>query len=159
MTRFTLNGTELEAHPQETILQCAQRHDIAIPHLCYQEGYRPDGNCRACVVEIEGERVLAPACVRTPRSDMKVRSDSARATHSQRMVLELLKSDMPDQGLSPYSNESELDHWTAALNVSDPRFPGRLQPRFDLSHPAIAVNLDACIQCTRCVRLPGRAGK
>ena len=152
MTRFTLNGTELEAHPQETILQCAQRHDIAIPHLCYQEGYRADGNCRACVVEIEGERVLAPACVRTPRSDMKVRSDSARATHSQRMVLELLKSDMPDQGLSPYSNESELDHWTAALNVSDPRFPGRLQPRFDLSHPAIAVNLDACINCGLCVR-------
>ena len=152
MTRFTLNGTELEAHPQETILQCAQRHDIAIPNLCYKEGYRPDGNCRACMVEIEGERVLAPACVRTPRSTMKVRSDSERATHSQRMVLELLRSDMPGQGPSPYSHESELDHWAAALNVSAPRFPGRSQPCFDASHPAIAVNLDACIQCTRCVR-------
>jgi formate dehydrogenase major subunit len=152
MTRFTLNGAELEAHAGETILQCAQRHDVSIPHLCYLEGYRPDGNCRACVVEIEGERVLAPACVRTPRENMKVRSDSERALHSQRMVVELLKSDMPDQGISPYANESELDQWSARLGVSAPRFPGRAQPQFDLSHPAIAVNLDACIQCTRCVR-------
>jgi len=142
----------MEARPGETILQCAQRHDVAIPHLCYLDGYRPDGNCRACVVEIEGERVLAPACVRTPRADMKVRSDSERALHSQRMVLELLKSDMPDQGTSPYSRLSELDQWAAALDISAPRFPERPQPRLDLSHPAIAVNLDACIQCTRCVR-------
>ena len=152
MTRFTLNGKELEARPQETILQCAQRHDIAIPHLCYMEGYRPDGNCRSCVVEIDGERVLAPSCVRTPRPDMKVSSDSERAVHSQRMVLELLRSDMPKQGTSPHSHESELDHWAGLMNISKPRFPGRAQPRADLSHPAIAVNLDACIQCTRCVR-------
>lgn len=150
--RFTLNGREIEALSHETILQVAQRVGIDIPYLCYQEGYRPDGNCRACMVEIKGERILAPACVRIATKGMEVNSDNERALHSQRMVLELLLSDMPDQGISPYTPNSELDHWIKQLGVGRPRFPQREQPHDDLSNPGIAVNLDACIQCTRCVR-------
>ncbi len=150
--RFTLNGREIEALSHETILQVAQRVGIEIPYLCYQEGYRPDGNCRACMVEIKGERILAPACVRKATKGMEVNSDNERALHSQRMVLELLLSDMPDQGISPYTPNSELDHWIKQLGVGRPRFPQREQPHDDLSNPGIAVNLDACIQCTRCVR-------
>jgi formate dehydrogenase major subunit len=149
---FTLDGKVVEARPDETILQCADRLGTSIPRLCYKPGYRPDGNCRACVVEIGGERVLAPACVRRPAEGMKVESASARALRSQKMVLELLLSDMPDQGPSPHTPRSELDEWAAALQLGRPRFPGRKQPPADLSNPAIAVNLDACIQCTRCVR-------
>ncbi len=152
VTRFTLNGETIEAYGDETILQAAKRNDIEIPHLCYKDGYRPDGNCRACMVEIDGERVLAPSCCRKPSEDMKVTSDNERAVHSQKMILELLLSDMPDQGKSPYNNNSELDYWAEKLEVSNPRFESREQPKADLSHPAIAVNLDACIQCTRCVR-------
>ena len=63
---FTLDGTPLTARPGETILQAADRHGIEIPRLCYKDGYRPDGNCRVCMVEIEGERVLAPSCCRLP---------------------------------------------------------------------------------------------
>ncbi len=59
---FSLNGTPVAAREDETILQAADRHGIEIPRLCYKEGYRPDGNCRVCMVEIEGERVLAPSC-------------------------------------------------------------------------------------------------
>jgi formate dehydrogenase major subunit len=150
--RFTLNGQAIEALAQETILQAAKRVSIEIPYLCYKDGYRPDGNCRACMVEIKGERVLAPACCRKPSEGMEVSSDNERARHSQAMILELLLSDMPGQGKSPYTPRSELDHWAEHLGVGKPRFPGRKQPRSDLSHPAIAVNLDACIQCTRCVR-------
>jgi len=150
--KFTLNGREIEALSHETILQAAQRVGIEIPYLCYQEGYRPDGNCRACMVEIKGERILAPACVRKATKGMEVNSDNERALHSQRMVLELLLSDMPDQGISPYTPNSELDHWIKQLGVGRPRFPQREQPHDDLSNPGIAVNLDACIQCTRCVR-------
>ncbi|BCX89284.1 formate dehydrogenase major subunit [Methylomarinovum tepidoasis] len=149
---FTLDGREITAHEGETILQAAKRHGIEIPHLCYKEGYRADGNCRACVVEIEGERVLAPSCCRAPKEGMKVQAKSERALKSQKMVLELLLSDMPEQGKSPYRDDSELDLWAEKLGVADPRFPGRPQPAPDLSHPAMAVNLDACIQCTRCVR-------
>ncbi len=146
---FSLNGNTLAAMAGETILEAARRAGVDIPHLCYREGLRPDGNCRACVVEIDGERVLAPSCCRTPREGMVVSSTSERAIASQKLVVELLLADMPAERQSP---ASELDHWAVELGVVGSRFPAREQPAADLSHAAIAVNLDACIQCTRCVR-------
>jgi formate dehydrogenase major subunit len=146
---FKLNGKTVVGRPDETILETAKRHGVEIPHLCYTPGLRPDGNCRACVVEIKGERALAPSCCRTPKEGMEVTSDSPRAQLSQKMVLELLLADMPERR---YRKDSELDQWAAKLGVGLPRFPARGQPQADLSHPAIAVNLDACIQCTRCLR-------
>ena len=152
ITSFTLNGETIQAYGDETILQASEKQGVEIPRLCYKEGYRSDGNCRACMVEIEGERVLAPSCCRKPEEGMQVKSNSDRALHSQKMVLELLLSDMPNQGKSPYTLQSELDYWANKLQVSRPRFHSRSQPAADFSHPAMAVNLDACIQCTRCVR-------
>ena len=149
---FSLDNKEITSFGDETILQAAKRNNVEIPHLCYKDGYRSDGNCRACVVEIEGERVLAPSCCRKPTEGMKVNSTNERARLSQKMVLELLLSDMPQQGKSPYKLNSELDHWAEKLSLYNPRFEEREQVRADVSHPAIAVNLDACIQCTRCVR-------
>lgn len=150
---FKLNGEEVEAYGDETILQAAKRNDVEIPHLCFKEGYRPDGNCRACMVEINDERVLAPSCCRQPTEGMEVKSDSERAQNSQKMILELLLADMPQQGKSPYKLDSELDYWVDKMGIYNPRFEANKdQPSPDLSHPAIAVNLDACIQCTRCVR-------
>ncbi len=147
---FKLNGETVSALAGETILQAAARHGVEIPHLCYREGMRPDGNCRACVVEIQGERVLAPSCCRSPAKDMEVSTESPRARHSQRMVLELLLADAPAADLKPGANE--LADWSARLGVNASRFPARAQPAPDPSHPAMAVNLDACIQCTRCLR-------
>ena len=149
---FILDGKEILSSGEETILQAAKRQNIEIPHLCYKDGYRSDGNCRACVVEIEGERVLAPSCCRKPTEGMKVNSTNERARLSQKMVLELLLSDMPQQGKSPYKLNSELDYWAEKLSIFNPRFEERNQVNSDISYPAIAVNLDACIQCTRCVR-------
>jgi formate dehydrogenase major subunit len=149
---FKLNDREIQAFQGETILQAAKRHGVEIPHLCYKDGLRPDGNCRACMVEIKGERVLAPSCCRAPQGGMEVSAAGERARRSQKMVLELLLSDMPAQGRSPYTLDSELDRWAEKLAVTEPRFQARRQPAADLSHPAMAVNLDACIQCTRCLR-------
>ncbi|MEW8028821.1 MAG: formate dehydrogenase subunit alpha [Candidatus Thiodiazotropha sp.] len=146
---FTLDGKPLSALPGETLLQAAKRAGIEIPHLCYKEGLRPDGNCRACVVEIEGERALAASCCRTPSEGMAVKSQDARPRNAQRLVLELLQSDMSE---TCYTHHNELDHWSQKMDLGKPRFPARQQPAADLSHPAIAVNLDACIQCTRCLR-------
>ena len=130
---FKLNGKNVVGRADETIIQTAKRHGIEIPHLCYKEGLRPDGNCRACVVEIKGERVLAPSCCRKPAPGMEVTTDSARAVASQKMVLELLLSDMPEER---HTLNSELDHWAAKLKVGKPRFAPRHQPKADLSHPA-----------------------
>lgn len=146
---FELDGQRCEAMAGETILQAARRHGVEIPTLCYKEGYRPDGNCRACMVEIDGERVLAPSCCRSPKPGMKVRVDSDRAVAARRMVLELLMADAPG---TAHRSDSELTRWAAQEGLSQSRFAARVQPQADLSHPGIAVNLDACIQCGRCVR-------
>jgi formate dehydrogenase major subunit len=146
---FRLNGDDVSAAPGETIIQVADRLGVSIPRLCYKPGYRADGNCRACMVEIKGERALAPSCCRQPAAGMEVSSESERAVHSQKMIVELLASDMPER---TYKTASELDFWQRALGIERPRFARRAQPAADLSHPAMAVNLDACIQCTRCVR-------
>jgi formate dehydrogenase major subunit len=146
---FALNGKTVSGRPDETILQAAERHGVDIPRLCYTAGMRPDGNCRTCMVEIKGERVLAPSCCRYPKDGMEVTTDSARALASQKMSLELLLADIPEKA---YTLDSELDLWAKKLDLGKPRFATRHQPAEDLSHPAMAVNLDACIQCKRCVR-------
>src|SRR3954469_11551683 len=95
--RFRLNGREVAACAGETIWQVARREGVEIPHLCHSPapGYRPDGNCRACMVEVAGERVLAPSCVRRPTAGMKVETESARARSARAMVFELLIADQP----------------------------------------------------------------
>src|SRR6266850_2019649 len=149
LVTFTLNGTTLVTRDNQTILQVASEHGIEIPRLCYMDGMRADGNCRTCMVEIKGERVLAPSCCRYPKDGMEVTTNSARALTSQKMSIELLLADVPE---ASYTRNSELDRWAKKLSVGKPRFGARPQPVEDLSHPAIAVHLDACIQCKRCVR-------
>ena len=150
---FSLNGRDVTARPGETIWQVAQREGTDIPHLCYSPdpGYRPDGNCRACMVEIEGERVLAASCNRRPAPGMKVHTGSDRATAARRMVFELLAADQPPREAA-HDAGSKFWQWAERLGVSGSRFPARQTPEPDLSHPAMAVNLDACINCTLCVR-------
>ena len=165
LVSFKLNGQEVQARADESLLEAAQRCGVEVPHLCFKSGLRADGNCRACVVEIKGERTLAPSCCRAPTAGMEVSTDSERAVRAQKMVLELLLSDTPKgestedphiapPGVphSPYRRDSELDRWAEKMGVQEVRFAQREQPTTDLSHPAIAVNLDACIQCNRCVR-------
>src|SRR5213082_1094635 len=151
--RFTLDGAEVEAQPGETIWQVAQRHGVEIPHLCWlpKPGYRADGNCRACMVEIEGERVLAASCIRRPAPGMKVKSASERAKASRQLVFELLLGDQPERAQAHDPNSS-FWQWADRLELDDSRFPTRAPPAPDRSHPAMAVQLDACIQCNLCVR-------
>src|SRR5258708_36396847 len=139
---FKLNGKTVVGRPDELIIETARQNGIAIPHLCYSRTLRPDGNCRACVVEIKGERTLAPSCCRLPTQGMEVTTNSARALTSQKMVLELLLSDMPKE---QYTLQNKVLGWAERLGVGEPRFAARQQPKADISHPAIAVNLDACI--------------
>ena len=158
---FQLDGKALTAHPGETIWAAAKRHGVEIPHLCHQDPLRPVGNCRACMVEVEGERVLAASCCRTVTPNMKVHAANDRARAAQRGVLELLAARKP-QRLDRI--DDELDHWVQRLGADRRRYAtafGGAQaeaahwpqpPAIDASHPAITFNADACIQCTRCLR-------
>ena len=151
--QFELDGKQVEANAGETIWQVAKREGHEIPHLCYSPApdYRPDGNCRACMVEIEGERVLAASCKRTPTVGMKVKSESARAVAAQKMVMELLVADQPARETS-HDPDSKFWHWAEKVEVTESRFPAAERWHGDSSHPAMSVNLDACIQCGLCVR-------
>src|SRR6202000_1983662 len=150
MTRiqFELDGKQVEAKPGETIWQVAKRQGQEIPHLCYSPApdYRPDGNCRACMVEIEGERVLAASCKRTPSVGMKVKTESARAVAAQKMVMKLLVANSPTRQSSPVP-DSKFWHWAEKVEVTESRFPAAERWHGDSSHPAMRVNLDSCLQC------------
>jgi formate dehydrogenase major subunit len=151
---FTLDGRVVEAEPGETLWQVAQRHGTNIPHLCWHPapGYRADGNCRACMVEVEGERVLAASCQRKAAAGMKVKTASERARKSRQMVFELLLADQPLREES-HDPASKFWGWVDAMNVTPvSRFPRDQRPPADSTHSAIAVNLDACINCGLCVR-------
>jgi len=153
---FTLDGRDVTAAPGETIWQVAKREGTMIPHLCHKDapGYRPDGNCRACMVEIDGERTLAASCIRQPTEGMEVRSESLRARKARRMVIEMLMADQPER---EEARDASSHFWDMAdaTQVSASRFPAvepDRVPLLDDSHVAMRVNLDACIHCNLCVR-------
>ncbi|MCR9126211.1 MAG: formate dehydrogenase subunit alpha [Rhodobacteraceae bacterium] len=153
---FTLDGQQVEARAGMTIWEVAHGRGLVIPHLCHKPapGYRPDGNCRACMVEIEGERTLAASCIREPSEGMIVTTQSPRAESARRMVVEMLLADQPERSVA-HDRSSHLWDMAAMQDIDTSRFP-RLEkdrvPLLDDSHVAMSVNLDACIQCGLCVR-------
>jgi len=154
--KFSLDGKDVTANAGETIWQVAKREGTTIPHLCHKDGvgYRADGNCRACMVEIDGERVLAASCVRTPSAGMVVKSESARAKTARKMVMEMLVTDQPGRDVA-HDKSSHLWDMAEAQGVSASRMPKIEEtrvPLLDASHLAMSVNLDACIHCNLCVR-------
>ncbi len=154
--KFVLDGVEVEAEAGQSIWEVANGRGLVIPHLCHKPapGYRPDGNCRACMVEIEGERTLAASCIRSPEAGMVVTTNSARAEQARKMVVEMLVTDQPDRDVA-HDKSAHLWDMADANNIEESRFP-KLEdtriPLLDDSHVAMSVNLDACIQCGLCVR-------
>src|SRR6478735_8005470 len=135
---FLIDDREIDIREGETIFRAARRLGIKLPHLCYspKPGYRPDGNCRVCMVEIEGERVLAASCIRMPAAGMKVKTQTDRAKTARKMVAELLATDQP---AIEVARDPESEFWKTAKRqgVSDGRFPKRereIVPELDASH-------------------------
>ena len=153
---ITLDGSDVEAEAGQTLWEVAHGRGLVIPHLCHKPapGYRPDGNCRACMVEVEGERALVASCIREARDGMVVTTNSARAGNARKMVMEMLLADQPVQE-EAHDASSHLWEMARMQGVSESRFPAmekRRVPSLDDSHVAMRVNLDACIQCNLCVR-------
>ena len=153
---FTLDGKSVEAEKGMTIWEVANGRGLVIPHLCHkpEPGYRSDGNCRACMVAIEGERTLAASCIREPSEGMVVTTDKPREVQARKMVMEMLVADQPEQNVA-HDKSSHLWDMAEKQGVSESRFPtmdAEHIPLLDSSHVAMSVNLDACIQCGLCVR-------
>jgi formate dehydrogenase major subunit len=117
MTEFFLNNKKVKANKDESIWTVAKREGITLPHLCFADkpGYRADGNCRACMVSIEGERVLAASCIRKPSEGMKVTTNDERSEKSRKMVLELLVTDQPERKTC---HDPDSHFWKVASSVS-----------------------------------------
>ena len=154
--QFTLDGQVVVAGSDETIWEVAKREGTTIPHLCHsgEKGYRSDGNCRACMVEVDGERTLVASCIRKPSEGMVVKSESNRAQTARKLVMEMLVADQPARDVA---HDKSSHFWDMAdLNgVAESRFPQTEKDRIPLlddSHVAMSVNLDACISCNLCVR-------
>ncbi|KIC43686.1 formate dehydrogenase [Ruegeria sp. ANG-S4] len=151
---FNLNGDDVTVPEGTTIWEAANGRGLVIPHLCHKPapGYKPDGNCRACMVEVEGERTLVASCIRPAAEGMVVKTDTGRAEKSRAMVMELLVADQPEQ---PHDASSHFWDMAKLNEVSESRFPAKEPekiPLLDDSHIAMRVNLDACINCNLCVR-------
>ena len=154
--QFTLDGKIVLASDDETIWEVANREGTSIPHLCHsgKKGYRSDGNCRACMVEIDGERTLAASCIRKPLDGMVVSSQSNRSVSARKMVMELLLADQPAREQA-HDKSSHLWEMADQQEINESRFPAMKSehiPLLDDSHVAMSVSLDACIQCNLCVR-------
>src|SRR5512140_1216017 len=129
---FILDDREVDIRDGETIFRAARRVGIKLPHLCYspKPGYRPDGNCRVCMVEIEGERVLAASCIRTPTDGLKVKTKTERAQSARRMVAELLLADQPEREVA---HDPQSEFWKIAdrMKLAKGRFPSDKRPSAD----------------------------
>ncbi len=153
---FTLNGKETIALEGQTIWDAAHGTGLTIPHLCHspEPGYRPDGNCRACMVEVEGDRTLVASCIRPVAEGMVVKTDTDRAQTARRTVIEMLAADQPARS-DAHDRSSHFWDMADQQGVTESRFPAMQPdrvPLLDSSHVAMRVNLDACIHCNLCVR-------
>ena len=161
---IVLDERQVKAKKGQTIWNVAKKEGVQIPHLCWrdQPGYRSDGNCRACMVEVEGERTLAASCCREVSDGMVVKTNNDRVQRNRKLVFELLAADMPEKNISPDPKAAFWSQAELAGFNNTPRFDGNrpasqksvpVDSIFrDVSHPSIAVNLDACIACGLCER-------
>ena len=121
---FTLDGRVVTAAEGESIWDVARREGTLIPHLCHadQPGYRADGNCRACMVEIDGERNLAASCIRAPAEGMVVQTATDRAAKARKLVIEMLMADQPPREAA-HDRSSHFWKMADLQGVAESRFP------------------------------------
>jgi formate dehydrogenase major subunit len=126
---FTLDGQTVTTDAGQTIWEVAHGRGLVIPHLCHKPapGYRPDGNCRACMVEVAGERTLVASCIREVTEGMVVTTASPRVQRARAGVMELLRADQPAQPDSPDRN-SHFGTWRATHPAATLPHPLHMPP-------------------------------
>jgi len=148
LVSFTLDGEETRVPEGSTILDACRSAGKDIPTLCQGDTLTPKNACRVCVVEVEGSRTLAPACSRRAEPDMTVVTDSERARHSRKVVLELLASST-DLSTTPRAEE-----WIKEYEAQPQRFgadAARVDEQPKIDNELYVRDYDKCILCYKCV--------
>lgn len=150
-----IDGNDVSASADQTILGAAQENGIAIPTLCHLDGLTEVGACRLCLVEVKGSNRLQPACVTLVEEGMEVTTQSPRLQKYRRMVLELLFAERNHVcSVCVSNNMCQLQDLAKVHGVTNVRFPYRF-PKLpvDISHERFTLDHNRCILCTRCVRV------
>lgn len=152
---FTINGREVSAREDETILAVARQNGIAIPTLCHLDGLSERGACRLCIVEVHGSAKLLPACVTRPRQDMVVDTHSPRVVDYRRKILELLLAERNHVCAVCVSNgHCELQNLATELGLTHVRYRYQYPAlAIDASHERFSIDHNRCVLCLRCVRV------
>lgn len=118
-----VDGRTVRVPEGSTILEACRAEGVDTPTLCYADNLTPVNACRVCVVEVEGSRVLVPACSRRAEPGMKVGTDTERVRHSRRLVLEFLASSV-DLSLA----SADVHRWIREYEADPDRFGARMEP-------------------------------
>lgn len=151
---ITINGRRLTAESGQTVLEAATAAGIKIPTLCHHPALPPEGACRICLVEIEKQRTLQPACTFPVSEGIVVHTHSPKAIEVRKFALELLLSDHPlDCMTCDKTGRCELQDLAYEYGIKESRFPGQQHEHaIDDLNPFIQVDRNKCILCRRCVR-------
>jgi bidirectional [NiFe] hydrogenase diaphorase subunit len=152
---LTIDGEQLSAKDDETLLEVARQHGIHIPTLCHLDGLTDIGACRLCLIEIEGSAKLFPACTAKPLEGMVVHTNTDRLKRYRRTIIELLASEGNHQcAVCVVNNHCQLQDLAYEVGLTHVRFP-YLYPKktLDASHKEYVMDRNRCVLCTRCVRV------
>ncbi len=155
MAMVTIDGRKVQVDAGATILEAADKLGIDIPTLCHHPDLEVQAVCRICVVEIEGEKLLQPACAFPVRDNMVVHTTTPAVRHARRVNLELILAHHPTDCLQCIRNRNcELQSLAERLGIREIRFEHKLRGLpLDESTPSIVREPDKCISCRRCVAM------
>lgn len=146
---LNINGTELEVEQGKTLLEAARENGIDIPTICFHNATTSNALCRICVVEVEGQRVLQPACIVQAGAGMKVKTRSERVDRARKTILEMLASTMD------LSESAEIQVMMQEYGVDVNRFPDAERREFEVKddNPMYVRDYSKCLLCWRCVQV------
>jgi len=152
---LTIDGEEISARSDQTILDAAREHNVKIPTLCHLEGLSEVGACRVCLVEVKGARRLLPACVTQVQEGMEVTTHSPKIDRYRTMIVELLFAERNHVcSVCVANGNCELQSLALTLGITHVEIPYQYpQLPVDASHPRFTVDHNRCVLCTRCVRV------
>jgi len=152
--KLSIDGKEVEAQEEDTILSVARAHDIFIPTLCFLKGLSGVGACRLCLVEVKGVPRLLPACVTVVSPGMEITTDSSKLKEYRKMILELLFAERNHIcAFCIASGHCELQDLAQKVGITHIRYPYRFPVyQVDATHQRFLYDPNRCILCTRCLR-------
>ena len=153
MVKLTINGREVEVEEGSTILQAAKKAGIDIPTLCFLKDINEMGDCRMCLVEVEGQRGFATSCIQKVKEGMVIKTDTPKVIEARRMVLDLILSNHDRECLTCTRNGTcELQKLAREFYVDDIKYKGeRNVCEIDDKSPSIVRDFNKCVLCRRCV--------